>query len=741
MLDLRTVVSIDRVTPLAARRLLACLVAVVVTVVLTPFAPGGAAAAAASDAAPLQVTIESLTPSTIPTHGRVTVTGTVTNTSDTAWTGLNVYMFTSPTPIRSSDELRAAAATDPTAEVGARLTDYGLYDTIPDLDPGESTTYTLSVPRRDLRISGEPGVYWLGVHVLGANVDGRDSVADGRARQFLPLMPPDAPGTKLSLVVPLKAPVRRLPDGRLADVAHWRHLLDGDGRLGRLLQMTEAAGADQVTWVADPAVLDAAVSVASDNPALSIEPTPEPPEESTDGSVTPSPSPSEGQSPAGDQGGTTTAKPSAGAMVAHDWLERFQRVARQSTVMTVPYGDLDVASVLRRGYDHTYRRARRLSQQTMERLQTVATPVVAPPDGHLPPVALRRLDDSSTVLLSDQAMPSAVAPVVDSKQGPRVLLSDSAASDGGPGPNRRFSAISVRQRILSAAALHALSPDRGQPMVVTAPQLWNPGRHWQTADFFAGLDVRWLDPVSLPEVPFSAEQPPPLTTHGSRDLVYPRSLRQAEVPLDNLLASHELVRSGGTLASLLSENDTVDEVLAQEAMLASSVRAREKPKRVAARVREANRRAQRLMGKVRIDGPPFVTMSSEEGTITVTIVNGLDEPVTVGIKASTGPGDLVIDSPDPSDIPPGQRASVRLHVRAQDTGVHPVTLTPTTANGRPLGNVTRFNVRSSHVGLVIWVIMGVGGAFLFVTAAVRTVRRVRARRRTVEESVLEDERV
>ena len=40
-------------------------------------------------------------------------------------------------------------------------------------------------------ITGEPGVYWIGVHALGSNADGRDLVADGRARTFIPLVTKD----------------------------------------------------------------------------------------------------------------------------------------------------------------------------------------------------------------------------------------------------------------------------------------------------------------------------------------------------------------------------------------------------------------------------------------------------------------------------------------------------------------------------------------------------------------------
>jgi hypothetical protein len=90
------------------------------------------------------------------------------------------------------------------------------------------------------------------------------------------------------------------------------------------------------------------------------------------------------------------------------------------------------------------------------------------------------------------------------------------------------------------------------------------------------------------------------------------------------------------------------------------------------------------------------------------------------------------------DIGPGQRASVRLRATTQDIGVHSVTLMPTNGNGEPLGNLTRFSVRSSQVGLVIWVIMGVGAAILFVTVGIRVTRRVRARV-SIPRGRLEDE--
>ena len=77
----------------------------------------------------------------------------------------------SPRPRRSptgrAGRGRRAPTRPPRSATGSPAT--GLYDEVGDLAPGESTPYRLSVPRRDLGITGEPGVYWVGVHVLGGH--------------------------------------------------------------------------------------------------------------------------------------------------------------------------------------------------------------------------------------------------------------------------------------------------------------------------------------------------------------------------------------------------------------------------------------------------------------------------------------------------------------------------------------------------------------------------------------------
>jgi hypothetical protein len=100
------------------------------------------------------------------------------------------------------------------------------------------------------------------------------------------------------------------------------------------------------------------------------------------------------------------------------------------------------------------------------------------------------------------------------------------------------------------------------------------------------------------------------------------------------------------------------------------------------------------------------------------------------VRAETRSPDLQFSTPDPVTLGPGKRASVRLRATSTDIGVHSVKLVATNSDGDPLGSTARFNVRTSQVGMVIWVIMGAGAAILFLTIAFRVARRLRRRKAT-----------
>ena len=669
---------------------------------------------------PLAVSLDSITPATLPTRGTVTVTGEITNRSTSTWSDLNAYLFVSSAPMTTSEELAEATRTDVSVEVGERVTDEGLYDEVDDLAPGASTPFRISVPRRELPVSGA-GVYWLGVHVLGTNEEGRVEGADGRARTFIASVPRRAPTVSLALVVPFRARVTRATDGRLGNVARWQRRLVPEGRLGRLLGLSGTAGDAPLTWVVDPAVVDSVRSLAEGNPPFDLSPTEEAP--ATDpatGSATPSPTPETASSEGDGEGDGGDA--SYQAQVAREWLAEFGRQGQQHTLMTLPYGDLDLAALLRHGFGETHDLARQLGVATFESLGLQAGQVVAPPDGRLPDEVVPLLDPETPVLL-DQAAVGTRASVVQLGTGHRVALSHASVRIGGPGPEAPHGALALRQRILAEAAVRALTGDPDQPLVMAMPSLWDPGPRWQSSEFFAGLDVPWIRAVDLPFAMADAGPEP-----RAEPLRYPSAQRRLELPGANLLATQELTSAGSVLAALLARNETADEEIARAAMLASSAQVRDRPQQAVLATRRIAGRIRDQLRKVSVESSSLVTLSSETGSFSVTVVNGLDEPVTVGLDVVTKAGGPEIRPPDLVTLGAGQRASVRLSVRDAGTGVHAVELVPTTEDGRTLGRPTRIKVRSSQVGLVIWLIIGTGAAVFVAAIALRVVRRVRARR-------------
>ncbi|HSE70615.1 MAG TPA: DUF6049 family protein, partial [Nocardioidaceae bacterium] len=558
------------------------------------------------------------------------------------------------------------------------------------------------------------------------NEEGRVEGADGRARTFIPRMPATAETTSLSLVLPVRGRVLRDEEGRLANPRGWSRRLGPEGRLGRLVDFAQTASATggQLTLLVDPAVLDAAASIANGNPPLSTGPTDV---AGPAGDTEPSASPSE---PPPDDADTDeeAAELEPDAQRAADWLAELTEVAEENTTLAVAYADADAASLYRNDYGNLFERATKLSADTMATYGVDAEPVVAPSSGYLPNDTLNRLDSSAPLLLSDRAAPDATNSLVRTRHGHETLLTDSAASSGGPAPGRPYAALAMRQRILAEAAVHSLGDTADQPMVVKLPERWTPDRAWSSASFFTGIDLPWLRTV---DVPTARNLVGPFATRGDaydRPLAYPRAERRAELPTGNLVAAAELNDVGQVFASLLTRNDTVDEQLAEIAMSAVSSQARRRPRPAVNAVRRTSEQVHGALDRIRIEGPPSVTMSSAEGSFQVTVVNDLEEPVTVGIRANTGSPDLVIPDTDPVELGPRQRATVRLSATATNIGVRSVILVPTTVDGKPVGNSTKFSVRSSQVGLVIWIIMGAGAIVLFGAIALRIVRRVRAAR-------------
>src|SRR5690606_2790805 len=193
-----------------------------------------------SEADPLTLRIEQMTPAVLTTPRDVVISGTVTNDSDETWTEINVAPFVAASPITDSSTLVAAAALPDDEFVGERLTQPEIIHKIASLAPGESVPFTTRIPEGG--VSSTPGVYWVGVHASGVTeTQSRDDFTDGRARTFLPVAPEGVRPLPTALVVPMGASIKHTPDGRVDDVSSWATLLGPGGRLAGLLDVADEA--------------------------------------------------------------------------------------------------------------------------------------------------------------------------------------------------------------------------------------------------------------------------------------------------------------------------------------------------------------------------------------------------------------------------------------------------------------------------------------------------------------------
>lgn len=716
---------------------------------LPSLAAGTAPAAAAAGPDPLLLDITRVSPATVPggQEDVVRIAGTVTNLSTAPFTRVNIHPVTSDSPITDPAELAAAALTDADTYVGDRVTTPGAFDTIDVLEPGAAADFRITVSPADLDLGTESGVYWLGVHALGDGATPRDTFADGRARTFIPLLPgtddgpskePPRPGdrpgqppvpqappddaVRSALVVPLRADVRYAADGSVRSSRSWTRSLSEGGRLHDLLDVAATTGRTPLTWLVDPAVPDAVARLAAGNPPRSLAP---PASEDPEPSETATPSPAEATTEGSDgeeevDGGLSDAERRT-ADAARAWLETFSDVMTESEVLALPFGDVDVSSAA--AHDpQVYSRAVRRSSAVLQSFGVDSVPAVAAPGGEVSPQGVAMTPQDTVVLMPDDAFatrPASPSGVVD-VDGRDVVVTSSGAASGGPGPGDRLGPLALRQRILSEAALRRLGGDES-PLVTVLPDDWHPD---DASPLFRTGPVEWFDPVTLGDVTSSAASE---ATPQAPPLEYTAADRNDQLPAYSFTAATAMSRPALLLDGILTDGSTLPQQVEDEALTTLSYDDRARPRRAADRAEAARREIAGLLDEITIQAPPSATLSSASGSIGTTLVNGLDQSVTVRVDVISD-DDLEIADHEGVELGPTSRAPLILEVTTRRIGIHDVRLVVTDEEGRPLGSSTELPIRAAQVSELIWYIMGGGALLLFSAIGARLVRRIREHR-------------
>lgn len=667
------------------------------------------------DDSPLRVRIDTLTPSYIPVRGLIRISGVVTNRSDETWDSINLHPFVSDQPITTSAEL-AAARELPTEEyVGDRIYAEGTFDNVPVLEPGESAPFSIKLARSQVDVEAE-GVYWFGVHALGASAAGRDLVADGRARTFLPLVPRTRRTVNTALVIPIRHPIRHTADGRVEGVEAWARTLSS-GTLRRLVDFGAAAGSRSLTWLVDPAVIDTVRSLVAGNLPRSLEDDDPPAAPGDDGgSEVPEPTdetaPTEGSTPEA----PPDVEPNAATEPGEAWLNRLRAAVEGNQVLALPYGDLDVPAALKHDPE-LYQRARRRSGSVLAPWELPMSPAVGSPSGYLDPAVVADLPRETTVLMTDQMVEEGT-PTAVRVDGRRIITTSTSTAAGGPGPDAPLGMVAVRQQVLAEAALRLLNPGR-QPLVVVLPDDWRPDA---SPGFFSGLDVDWLTLTGVDTL--TARKGKRLEADA---LGYPDEQVVRELDAASFASAEGLIALGRTLEAVLANNDAVAGTVRDEALTGLSYATRADPDSARAEIDRSSRWIDTQLASIRVTAPPGVTLSSTRGGFSATITNDLDHAVRVRLE-SVADAPMRISDTEPIEIPAGGRTTVLLEAATNRLGVYNVELLVTTEEGVPLGSTDTLPIRSNQVSDVIWLIMGTGVALLFGAIAVRLVRRIRRAR-------------
>jgi hypothetical protein len=655
----------------------------------------------ASTANPLHVTIDGVRPLNLARGGKVRLTGTVTNTQPTPWTDVQVFLNIDPTPIRDDGPFHAIVDAGPDTGFGIGPFAPGLYDQINLLRPQQTRRFALVIPQRDLSSPAGNGVFHLGVRVLGSNALGRDSITDGRADTFIPLM--NTAGARRTarvlLLIPLTAPVHRWSDGTFMDDSLGRLIAPG-GRLDNLLTLLDRAEPGTVEVALDPAVPDAVAAMGRGYRVTSSAQRTRPRR-------------------------AHTKPPSVAGAHQQDavgWFNTLLQVVSRQNLTLLPYADPDTTTLASAGLKGVLRATVRQGRQVGRDNQWIASVVGWTSDGVLTRHAATALAGAGArpLVLSDQALPRLSSPPPGLISYPSAIGTQTAVVTrsrlASVAVTRTLTPVRLGQALLAEATVAALGPRAGRLVVAATAFDWNPGPDPSAHAAFRAFRASWVAPTTVADLSNGHPQP----YHGKIGPAAPRPSALGGLHLAELSAYAPDV---STFAALVDTSRVYSDVRRNLAIVGSdqwrhAVALGEDLSRV-----DAASASQRLT-QVTISGPSLVALSSDSGRFPLTVTNRLAVPITVSIEAQSTRA-LTIRPVTGLKLLAKQRRDIEMFGSARGSTVSSVRVRLATVNGRRFGQEWQFSIRTTQFGLVIWVLMGIGFAILVGTAALRVVRRVR----------------
>lgn len=655
-------------------------------------AGSGAAAPARQVArAAVGVTVDQITPA-VPREPTtpIKIVGTVTNTGNTALTGLRVRLHYSARPFERRADMSAYLAGQ-----GEFDPSFNTFTPIERVEPGGKATFEVTVTPAELKMS-RFGAYPLTVEIIDL-VEQQVAVE----RTFITYAPRGErlTRTRLALAMPIIDQPRRADDGTFLDDG-LRRSLTGDGRLARLLRIAQQQPKG-VTWFVDPALLD---DVQRTTRSYTLR--------------------------KGDDVQTRPADPAAGT-----WLAGLRTALAEAPAVATPYADPDVAALVHNGIDDATGEAIARGAQLAGTLlgRTVPATTNWPYGGVLDRDALDELAVSGvrTLLLSGNALPlespTATTPdaatTIDAVSGKvTVLLADptlsalvdATAQGGNPAALRRF--------VAETAVITAEDPKRARTVVAAPRRRWDPDPKAVQELLEVAGSLPWLRQVTLDQIK-PGKRPP-----ARGDLVYGARQRRGELSRAYLRHVRDLSAKAGLIRTVTHASAKPFEA-ALLRLGSSAWRGRGREAR--AYVEQVRQAVNAQMGKISITGKGQPRLlAGTNGNVAISVQNRIGRRVELSIDVrSNDPRRLVIDTYRREiSIEDGNTTTIQVPMRAPNGGDAQITVQLATRNGVPYGDPVVLKVSATGYTGIAAVIVG-GALTVMLAAVVLRILRTRTRRR------------
>jgi len=418
------------------------------------------------------------------------------------------------------------------------------------------------------------------------------------------------------------------------------------------------------------------------------------------------------------------------------------------TALALPYADPDLVAAVRGGQTEELGSAYYLGNAEIARvlgLQEQSPSLLShwawPPDGYADRSTLDALFSLGiqTLVLDSAALPPVEQPAATPNAHVTVsgrlnsfdgILADDTLSQAVSAGALGDSGLALQRYLAETLMIQAESPSiPGRSIVIAPARRWAAPAGYATQLLSDTGRVPWLRPTTLQAAARASVTP----ETADSELTYPRTEQRQELAPHYVAKIRQPIHQINQLGAILPSGAAIVKA-GDEAVLQALSSAWRGQRFAAVDYRSALEDAlTHTVGQVKVASHTrsMVTLTSHSGSVPITIYNGLNQQVRVGIRLATLHRLSVTGGEGVRTIPPHQRVAVDVRATANVSGVFPVYARLTTPGPKPApyGHRVLLFIRSTAYGTTALAITGAALAVLLVAVGIRLARRALAARR------------